>query len=127
MPKAIGEPFKRSIKFGQGFKYGEITYGESDTNAVVAHQRDSSIFPSSGVSTTPFFENAKIYALHKGKYTSGYIFKIDTEQFESAGVIAYDISEYAPNPAIPEDQEVILVAKHFGALPENIIAEIIKV
>ena len=48
LPKAIGEDFKRGIKYGQGFKYGEITYGASPKNAVVAHQKDSSTFPSSG-------------------------------------------------------------------------------
>lgn len=126
-PKAIGEPFKRAIKYGQGFKYGEITYGKSAKNAIVAHQRDSSAFPSSGVSTTPVFENAETYALHKGKYTSGYVFKIDTERFESAGVIGYDVSEYAPTPAIPEDKEIILVAEDFGALPKYIVVEIIEV
>jgi hypothetical protein len=127
IPKAFGEPFMRAIKYGQGFKYGEITYGKSAKSAIVAHQKDSSAFPSSGVSTTPVFENAKAYALHKGKYKSGYVFKIDTERFESAGVTAWDVSKYAPTPAIPEDKEIILVAEDFGALPKDIVVEIIEV
>ena len=127
LPKTIGEDFKLGIKYGQGFKYGEITYGKSVKNAIVAHQKNSSTFPSSGISTTPVFENAKAYALHKGKYTSGYVFKIDTELLKSVGVMAYDVSEYAPAPAIPEDKEIILVAKDFGALPKEIVIEIIEV
>lgn len=126
-PKAIGKSFKRTIKYGQGFKYGEITYGNSTNNAVVSHQKDSSAFPSSGVSTTSVFENARAYATHKGKFESGYVFKIDTELLESASVSAYVVSEYTKEPAIPEDKEVILVASDCGVLPENIVVEIIKV
>ena len=57
--KALGRPFERVVKYGQGFKFGEFTYGKSTKNAVVGHQKDSSRFTSSGVSTTPIFENAK--------------------------------------------------------------------
>lgn len=127
VPTAIGEPFKRQMKYGQGFKYGEFTYGKSTKNAVMGHQRNSSAFPSSGVSTTPIFKNAKIYATHKRKYDSGYIFKIDTELLDSARVIAHDVSKYIAKPAIPGDKEVILVASDNGTLPPNIIVEIIKV
>lgn len=127
LPKAIGAPFERSIKYAQGFKYGEITYGKSAKHAVVAHQRNSSAFPSAGVSTTPVFENAKAYALHNGKYAAGYIFRIDTELFERAGVRAYEVSEYAAKPAIPEDKEIILVAEDCGVLPRDIVVEVIEV
>lgn len=126
IPKALGHPFKRAGKYGQ-FKYGEITYGKSTKNAVVGHQKDSSSFPSSGVSTTPIFENAKEYATHKGKYSSGYVYKIDTHQLSHAGVEAHIVSEHAPMPSIPEDEEVILVASDYGALPSDIVVEIIKV
>ncbi|MDI9434277.1 MAG: hypothetical protein QM570_21375 [Planctomycetota bacterium] len=127
LPKVIGEPFERSIKYGQEFKYGEITYGKSAKNAIVAHQRNSSAFPSSGVSTTPVFENAKAYALHNGRYAAGYVFRIDTELLETAGVRAYEVSEYAAKPAIPEDKEIILVAEDFGVLPRGIVVEVIEV
>lgn len=127
VPKAIGQPFKRAVKYGQGFKYVEVTYGESTKNAVVGHQKDSSAFPSSGVSTTRVFDNAKAYATHKGRSASGYVFKIDTKLFESSRVKAYEVSEYAPNPAIPGDREIILVAGDCGVLPDDIVVEIIKV
>jgi hypothetical protein len=38
-PKAIGKSFKGTVKYGQGFKYGEVTYGSSTKNTVVGHQR----------------------------------------------------------------------------------------
>jgi hypothetical protein len=126
-PKAQGQPFKRAVKYDQGFKYGEVTYGESTKNAVVGHQRDSSSFPSSGVSTTPIFNNAKEYATHKGQYSFSHVYKIDTNLLADAGVEAYEVSEHAPKPATPADEEVILVAKDFGTLPAEIIVEIVKV
>ncbi|MBW1812356.1 MAG: hypothetical protein JRJ39_01425 [Deltaproteobacteria bacterium] len=127
VPKAQGQPFKRAVKYGQGFKYGEVTFGGSAKNSVVGHQRDSSSFRSSGVSTTPIFDNAKEYATHGGQYLFGYVYKIDTDLLDEAGVDAHRVSEHAPNPAIPEDEEVILVAKDFGTLPAEIIVEIVKV
>jgi len=48
VPKAIGQAFERSLMYGQGFKYGEGTYGTSTQNAVVGHQKDSAAFPTSG-------------------------------------------------------------------------------
>lgn len=91
------------------------------------HQKDSSKYPSSGVSTTPSFDNAKSYATHNGKYDSGYVYKIDTELLEKNGVKAYPVDQYAVYAAIPGDREVILVADNFGALPDKIVVEIIEV
>lgn len=127
-PKSIGSTFRRAIRFGEGGRFGEgLKFGESETNAVIMHQKDSSKYPSVGVSTTPSFENAKSYATHNWKYDSGYVYKIDTELLEKNGVKSYSVSEHALYPAIPGDREVILVADKFGALPDEIIVEIIKV
>jgi len=126
VPKMIGVDFQRIEKYGY-FKYGTRIYGKSTKNAVVAHQENSSINPSSGVSTTPFIENAKIYATHKGKFKSGYVFKIDRGLLESAGVSDYEVAEYTKNPAITDDKEIILVASDCGVLPKDIVVEIIKV
>lgn len=125
-PKAIGEPFKRFVKYGQ-FKYGQVTYGESAQNAVVSHQENSTEYPTSGVSTTPHFENAKAYATHQGKHTSGVVYKIDSELLIKAKVTAYKVIDFITRPAIPEDKEVILVAKDLGPLPDQIVVEVIKV
>jgi hypothetical protein len=110
------------VYFGEG-----VTFGESVTNAVIMHQKDSSKYPSAGVSTTPIFENAKSYATHNGKYDSGYVYKIDTALLDKNGVKVYPVDQYAIYPAIPGDREVILVADNLGELPDQIVVEIIKV
>lgn len=127
-PNIPGQEFKRAVYYGGETYYGDgCTYGESETNAAIMHQRDSSKYPSSGVSTTPIFENAKSYATHKGKYQQGYVYKIDTTLLESARVQAYLVSDHAVQPTIPGDREVILVAVDYGTLPQEIVVEVIKV
>lgn len=127
-PKAEGEPFKRHVYFGGEtyFNDGSV-YGESERNAVIMHQRNSSKYPTAGVSTTPIYENAVRYATHDGKHESGYVYKIDATLLESHGVTAYPVDHHAVKPQIPEDQEVILVARDFGELPVEIIIEVIEV
>lgn len=124
-PKACGEDFERPVHYGEVY-YGDGTvYGESERNAVIMHQRDSSKYRTSGVSTTPIYENAVRYATHDGQ--SGYVYKIDAGLLEAHGVTAYPVDEHAVKPAIPEDQEVILVASDFGTLPDEIIVEVVAV
>ncbi len=128
IPREIGKPFKRFVYYGEDVYYGGgNTYGESETNAVIMHQIDSSKYPNSGISTTPVFENAKLYATHEGKYSSGYVYEIDTNLLEAAHVKAYPVDDHAVQPAIPDDKEVILVAEDFGVLPNEIVVEIIEV
>src|SRR5215470_7129912 len=80
VPKLIGADFKRPIYYGEEAFYGDgSTYGTSAANAVSMHQRDSSRYPTSGVSTTPSIENARTYAKHNN--CAGYIYKIDTDLF----------------------------------------------
>jgi hypothetical protein len=55
------------------------------------------------------------------------VYKIDTELLEKCGVSAYSVSEHATAPAIPDDEEVILVAKDFGPLPSEIVVEVFEV
>src|SRR5882762_4657715 len=123
-PKATGQPFRRAVYFGEEVYFGDgSVYGEAETNAVLMHQRNSSKYPSSGVSTTPIFENAKKYATHNNQ--SGYVYKIDTHCLDAAGVKTYSVDEPAVQPVIPQDQEVIRVAADCGALPDEIVVEII--
>ena len=127
-PKACGERFRRPVYYGEEVFYGDgSVHGESERNAVLMHQRNSSKYPTSGVSATPHYENAARYATHDGKYTSGYVYKIDATLLKQYGVTAYRVLEHAVRPAIPGDEEVILVASDFGVLPDEIIAEVIEV
>jgi hypothetical protein len=116
------------VYYGEDVYFGDgTTYEESEANAVIMHQRDSLKYPSSGVSTTPIYKNAEAYATHHGKHARGYVFKIDATLLEAAGVKSYPVSDYAAQPAIPGDREVLLVPADFGALPSDIIVEVIEV
>lgn len=128
VPKGIGKPFKQPTYFGGDMYWGDGgVYGDSERNAVIQHQRDSNKIPTSGVSTTPMFENARRYATHDGNYSSGYVFKIDVELLKDHGVSHYAVAEHATKPALPGDQEVILVAKDFGVLPVGIVVDVVEV
>lgn len=127
-PKAHGKPFCRRVHFGEDVAYGSgAVYGESARNAVLMHQRDSTKYPSSGVSTTPNFDNAKVYATNYGEYSTGIVYKIDTELLAAYGVMAYQVDEHATVPKIPEDHEVILVARDGMELPEEVVVDFIEV
>lgn len=129
-----GTSFYRGIIIGELHDGGDgavigsgITCGDSIDNAVIAHQRDSKAFPSSGVSTTPFLERAKIYAIHKAKQAKGFVYKIDRVLLAEKGVGEYRVADYATRPEIPEDDEVILVSNNNGVLPQEIVIEVISI
>ena len=125
LPKDIGNSFKSYPYYGETEYNDGSVYGESEINAVVRHQKDSSKFPTSGVSTTPKITNAKGYATYGCQ--SGYIYKIDTSLLEKYFVSHYIVKDYAVQPTKPDDKEIILVAKDNGALPGEIIIGKIEV
>ncbi len=55
------------------------------------------------------------------------MYKVDTELLEEYGVSNYIVADHATAPAIPGDEEVILVAKDFGVLPSEIVVEVLEV
>ncbi len=128
IPKSTNA-FLYAFKYGNSdYKYGSGgTYGVSPANAVLGHQMDSKKYPTSGISTTPHFECACNYALGRGEFEIGYVFKIDRELLESNNVKEWLVAQYVTHPSVPEDDEVILVSNDFDILPENIIVEIIPV
>ncbi len=124
---------KKSSEFKYTFRLSDDVHldngaelGNSPDNAVIRHQLRQEGFPTSGISTTPFFERAKFYATVCGKYP-GYIYKIERAILASNGVKEFFVADYTDSPSIPEDHEVVLVAKDFGVLPDTIITEIIPV
>ncbi|MDB5921170.1 MAG: hypothetical protein JWN13_106 [Betaproteobacteria bacterium] len=124
-PKAIGREFKRPVYFGEDVYFGGgSTFGESADNAALMHQENSSRYPSSGVSTTPHIEKARGYATHNNQ--AGYIYKIDSARLQAAGITAYLVKEVAVHPAVPDDEEVILVARDYGALPAEVVVEVVR-
>jgi hypothetical protein len=125
VPKSLGQKFERRAYWGEGYWGDGSVYGLSERNAVIMHQRDSTKYPTSGVSTTPNYEHAVRYATHHGK--TGYVYKIDTALLDARGVKAFPVDHHAVRPTIPDDHEVILVAQDFGPLPDPIIVEVTEV
>jgi hypothetical protein len=46
---------------------------------------------------------------------------IDTKKLEHAGVKSYRVADVVTNPALPEDDEYILVAADFGTVAESVV------
>jgi len=106
---------------------GSATRGRSEQNAVLYHELEQKGYPTTGISTTPFFERASVYAMGGGKYPKGYVVKIDRHLLSQFGVREYVIAEWIPHPSIPEDEEVILVAADYGVLPGEIVVDRVEV
>lgn len=119
------EEFKRSPEYGRA-EWGNATCGHNDTNAAIEHQQHQAGYPTSGISTTPIMGRAKVYATRDGQYDHGYIYVIDRNLCAEYEVSVYVVSEVVPKPYIPEDEEVILVASEFGALPTEIIVDVFE-
>ena len=119
---------KRQLQHGQKYaNHGSgIVHGNSMTNAVIAHQYDSSKYPTSAVSTSLDIEIAEKYA--KGKNTTeGKIYKIDCNKLELYDIEMIKVSELMERPRFPEDKEVLLRKKDNGVIPMEIVIEIIEV
>ena len=119
------EAFSKTTKLDEEMSLDEgFTLDSSAENAVVMHQKDSSKFPTSGISTTPIFERAKYYAL--GHCDEGYVFEIDEGILSSLGIRAHRVSEFTSMPKIPEDEEVIIELGLEIHLPMECITKIDK-
>ena len=124
-PKQPGG-FGTGYGFNEGM-YNSFTPGVSAVNAVSKHQFDSSRFPSSGVSTTPLFDRAKIYAKGPKGDSSGVVYEIDRQKCSDLSIQEFEVARYVGSPSVPEDQEVILVGSNGGPLPSDIISRVIDV
>jgi hypothetical protein len=114
-------PFKRHPKWGRAI-WGESKWGEENKNGVIEHQLNQIGYATSGVSTSPHIERAIFYATYGGK--NGYIYVIDRNLLKDFGIEEYVVNEILKAPSVPEDDEVILVAKNMRELPYQIITEI---
>ena len=122
-----GTSLSRVIHFDEGFHLNSgITLDSSKENAVIAHQKNSSTYPSSGVSTTPHFDRATYYATNNYAI-NGVVYKIARDRLASFNVVEHIVSDYTSTPEVSKDDEVILVHKYEGPLPVEIIAEVFNV
>ena len=124
-PKAC-RPFIASPEWGRA-EWGNCFWGESQENAVIEHQQHQAGFPTSGVSTTPHLARAIFYATHGGQYRRAYVYVIDRSQCEALAISEFVVNDIVPSPSVVEDDEVILVARDFGALPRSLLVEVRKV
>ena len=126
-PKKI-EPFEYTLHFDEGFKWDSGgTWDSSRANAVIRHQLNQEGFPTSGISATPHFERAQVYARGRNGQSAGYVYKIERSLLSKYGVKEFFVSDYAKEPSIPEDEEVILVAEDFNALPQSVVLSVIHI
>lgn len=120
-----GNKFTYTFKFGD-FKFNEgVVFGETIKNAVHGHQKNSKIYKTSGISTTPMYERALYYATNRNKHEVSYVYKIDTALLSFYKIYEYIVNDIEEFPKNREDNEVILVAQDNGVLPRKIIAQVI--
>lgn len=129
IPKKIGEIFSSIPCAGDAHAVcgSGIVAGDAPINSVIFHQWAQLGLPTSGVSSTPFEDRAEFYALSGGDNLEGYVFKLSINELINASVTIYKVNELVPSPAIPDDNEHILVADNFEAIPEKAIVSISKV
>ena len=127
-PKAMNKEFAEVPRFGgQTVSFGSgNVFGKANVNAVIKHQWQQKGIPTSGVSSSPFIERAKYYACSGVRNKHGYIFKMSIESLTNQGVSIYRINELVTAPAIPEDDEHVLVANDFGTIPDSAIIQVIE-
>ena len=91
VPKSLGQKFERRAYWGEKRYWGDRSvYGLSERNAVIMHQRDSTKYPTSGISTTPNYE-------HAVRYASGELPMRDASEADADGALA--VRANAPKPA----------------------------
>ncbi len=123
-PKELG-PFTKQPKWDVA-EWENSTYVTSTINAVIEHQHKQAGLPTSGLSTTPRIERAKVYALGRAAKGCGYVIRIDVKKCLELGIEQYRVNSLVRAPAAPEDEEVILVAPG-GVFPEAIVVGVEKI
>lgn len=126
--RKTGAPFSYTFHWdepGSRWDSGQ-TWDDSTANAVIRHQLNQEGYPTAGVSTTPHFERAVLYAMGPCGTQDGVVYKIDRIKCREHGIVAYKVAEYARWPSVPGDDEVILVPPS-ECLPLHVIIDVISV
>jgi hypothetical protein len=126
VPKAIEKPFRSSVCCGDpravcGFG---AELGQSAINELIAHQWPALNARTSGISTTPHRERALAYATRNGQRQTGIVGHIDVGRLRASGARAYVVNRLLPISYEPKDDEVVVVAADFGALPPECIVRV---
>lgn len=102
---------------------GSWPLGESVKGAIRRHELRREGYSTSYISTTPHFSRAMIYARGRDLNNSGVVYVIDRELLAAAGVTEHVVADTVPNPSVPEDAEVLLIAADCGVLLAHVVAE----
>lgn len=95
---------------------GTFKCGPCESNTARTHQIKSGLYGGCGISTSRSEDIAIHFATSNG-IEEGYVYVIDEELLEAAGVVAYEF----PDQLKPHHQEVTLMMKSGGPLPESVI------
>jgi hypothetical protein len=96
---------------------GSATYGSSIQNAVNGHQISSKNFTTSGISFSPIWERALIYALNNNKYKSGVILEFETNEILDNSIELFDVNKMINHPTFREDNEFIIKRRDNQVFP----------
>lgn len=121
-PKSVGA-FVAPLNWDE-FNWDEAEWDTTELNAVVRHQWEQRGLPTSGISTTPILERAGFYAQSGSSSGTGFVLVIDRQLLREHSVREFVVSELVQSPAVPEDNEVILVAANGGGIPEAVVVEV---
>ncbi|MBU1340455.1 MAG: hypothetical protein KKD66_02345 [Proteobacteria bacterium] len=115
--KPKGSNIEVAIKYNAGFTYDSgVTYGESEDNTVIAHQKESGMYEGCFVS----FTRDKSIAIHfatSGNFEEGFIYEVDEELLKQNGVVAREVEI----PEHPYESEISLRTSDGGTLPNEIV------
>lgn len=106
---------------------GSFTVGASKKNETLLHQlyykHQGKTYKTSGISTTPHFSRAVIYARGRKRKNIGVVYMIDRKLLAEFGVIEHIVADTVPKPKIPKDAEVILATANGDILPVQVVVE----
>lgn len=104
---------------------GTFFAGPCESNTARAHQIESGLYGGCGISTSRSEKMAIHFATTRQsedgcEYNEeGYVYVIDETSLSSANVATHEF----PDPLYPHEQEVTLIVKSGGALPECLIIQ----
>jgi hypothetical protein len=116
IPKAIGKKFETEVCCGDPHAECGLgaQAGNGVANTVLLHQYGQRGYPTSGFSTTPHKERAKIYATYGNE--PGLILSFCTDNLQDSNVEIFRVRDHVESPSVSDDDEYILVTKDYGML-----------
>lgn len=106
------------LRDGRIHRDGRFRRVPCESNTARAHQIDTGLYGGCGVSTSRSEDRAIFFAT-SGRTENGFVYVIDESRLAEVNVSAYEFSD----PIYPHEQEVTLIERSGGALPQSIILD----